>query len=44
MMAGGVKEPASISDDMKDIDTYISTNVVWEGWEWCDVQHFHHMG
>jgi hypothetical protein len=34
----------SIPDDIKGIETYISTYAVWEGWKWCDVKCFQQKG
>ena len=39
-----IQHPVSMPDDIKDIETYISTYVAWEGWKWCDIKHFQQKG
>lgn len=39
-----IQHLVAIPNNIKDIDTYISTYAVWEGWKWCDVQHFQQKG
>lgn len=39
-----IHQSVSIPDDIKGIETYISTYAVWEGWKWCDVKCFQQKG
>lgn len=39
-----IQHSVSMSDNIKDVETYISTYAAWEGWKWCDIKHFQQKG